>query len=359
MVNQIFKTKINKPGQSSVFFLLFLAISFSDFHRFGIYILLTISILYLLLHIKNLTCGVNIWTILLFALAYFAFTVTYQKTSTSMKIFVLPLLWLLGYNMPENKKMQSIFKVALFLAVGMCLHGIANFLYNFTEGTEVYEGLFYDFWSGTISAATGQATNFALFLGLMFWCLVEQKNKLFRFCMIVLLVFAYIYSVQIGVRAMIVMGLIAFDMIIFFTMCLNVQNQQSNKNIKFVLGIFVLVCIGCGLFIFDVWGIRSSFYEGSYLAVRINAHDAGLFDNTERFQIRIDYFKHMFDALWGGDVLKNKIVGNYAHELWLDIHNDAGIIAYALIIFYYISTLMRVRKICKNGLPRCGRKDLL
>ena len=62
----------------------------------------------------------------------------------------------------------------------------------------------------------------------------------------------------------------------------------------------------------------------------------------------------MFLYPWGGSHLSEEIVGAYAHDLWLDIMDEAGIpaalaiLVYTITAFYRILILSRNRKVPKD-----------
>ena len=114
-----------------------------------------------------------------------------------------------------------------------------------------------------------------------------------------------------------------------------------------VIVVILLALIGMYVIEHDVGGIYS-FYKNSYLYVRINSHNAWDITSDGRISIKFSYLKHMGESMWGGNYLKNRIVKNYAHELWLDIYDEVGIIPYIFIIIYTLSAVLRLIKTIKN-----------
>ena len=194
-----------------------LAVAVSNFRLAGIYMLLAISLLFGIVYYDRIKIPMTAVPLMLFACTYFLFAMPYAGIVSAAKIFVCPLVWLMGYNALEARKMNTIFRVAMVLALGMVFHGLLNYLHNVISGTSFNTGRTYDIWSGTISAATAQAINFTLFLSILPWLLLVGDGHKTKYTSLLLLGAAILYGIQIGSRTFLVLcGIaVAFCVLIY------------------------------------------------------------------------------------------------------------------------------------------------
>ena len=330
------------------FLLLLLAMAASNFLVLGVYIFLIVALCFLFFRTK-FVLPPSALPLLLFAGFYFAFTALYPDKSliTSLKIFVCPLLWIVGYNMALGKKIEQHFIVIIFLAFGMTFHGIANYIYNILNDTDFALGRTYDVFTKELSSSTGQAINFTLFIALAFWLIFLQKNKLLKITSIALYICSVLYDIQIGGRTFLVLSAIAIIVGLVGYIVFSAQKTGSKKRIVLlvllVLGVVVLLLLA---FCFDLFGIKT-FYEKSYLYTRLENHGASELGHDTRFSVKLKYLKKMPYYLFGGNHLSQENNLPFAHELWLDIYDDAGIFAYLAIVIYSILAAVRsIKTIC-------------
>lgn len=99
-------------------------------------------------------------------------------------------------------------------------------------------------------------------------------------------------------------------------------------------------------------------FESTYLFHRISyaniAQSQDLFSffkSSDRGNVRDQYIALMFDYPWGGRKVLST-VGFYAHELWLDVFDSAGIIPFVLIWIVTIQiTFSNLKYILNKKVP--------
>ena len=330
---------------SSKYLLLMLAVAMSNFMGFGSYLLLAIGLLFLLFHYDSAKVSASVLPLLLFSCIYFLFTLYYQGLLGAAQIFVCPLLWIVGYNLPEAKRFYTIFAVIAVMAVGMCFHGLANYVYNIVQGVSMFSATKVDVWTGEGAAATGQAAHFTMFLGCLFWLVIVQKRKWIRVTSIGVFLCALLYAIQLGSRSFIVLCLLtAFTGIGVYIM----RKGKSKQKIRLLLALCFLVAIIAVVYITDMWGLRT-YIEGGYMVRRAaKGQSLGKIFTDTRITLKIEYFKRLFVYPWGGGKVSSEIVGSYeytggyAHDLWLDMFDEAGILALVALVIYTIASIYRI-----------------
>lgn len=337
--------QLNKNNSFFILFFGALLVAVSDFMQLGMYMLLGLSVGYLALGYRTVKIPQAVILIALFAWTYFLFCLPHTPMQTAFKVFVCPLLWLVGYNLPHNRNVQSILKVASLLAFGMAIHGIANYAYNLYTGVAFSKGVTYDIWSRSVSAVTGQMMNFALFISLLPWLILIQPNKWIRLIYFLVFVSATTYAILLGSRTYVVLCMLV-AVIAVVAVLLEKNQDRKEKRRKLVWLIFGISLV---LLYFVKSSSFSAVYEESYMASRIG-RNANLFRNImdeNRFMYKKLYLQSLFVFPWGGKYI-GEIVGNYAHDLWLDIFNEAGVVAFVAIIGYTLTALKRLLNVRKR-----------
>ena len=77
-----------------------------------------------------------------------------------------------------------------------------------------------------------------------------------------------------------------------------------------------------------------------------------------RLANKMTYVKHLLAYPLGGGQLRN-VTGVYAHELYLDAYNDAGILAYLVVILFAGSSFYSAFKAVRRGIVSGDLKLLI
>ncbi len=338
---------IIKNNKTSAFVLFLFALAASNFVQYGAYLFIGFSLIYLSVNKSPVVVKKAIIPVFLFALFYFIFATPSISLWSGLKIFACPLLWLVGYSMPDGKSEEGIFRVAMYLAMGMAVHGLLNLLINVVIGIDLSSGLTLDIWSGKISAATGQLLNFSLFVSFAGGLIFFEKNKFLKIGVIVFYLFALYYDVQIGGRTFLVLSLVSFVGAGICYFYYTARWKGFRKTVTVVTVLLTIVLLLILLFQNNVFGIKD-IYENSYLYRRFDHYGSGNLMRDSRLELKKSYMENMTASLWGGGALKNRVVGNYAHDLWLDTYDEAGILPLLALLVYTVMAIGRAWKIIKS-----------
>ena len=329
----------------SKLWLLMLAMAFSNFMARGSYLLLAVGALFFVVHYFRIKIPVSSVPLLLFACIYFAFTFHSKGPVDAVQIFVCPLLWLVGYNLPEARQKDTIFVVMAVLSLGMAAHGWLNYAYNVVQKTDMYGSVKLDIWTGEGQAATGQAAHFSFFLACLYWMLFAQKKRRLRLLIAVGFFAALMYAVRLGSRTFLVLSAMVFAVGIGASM---LQRGQKRRAVYLLLGLLTALIVFVIAYSRDLWGVRT-FVEGSYF-FRRTEREGGFFDlsTSERWKFKRIYLENLLTIPWGGGHLM-KLAGGYAHDLWLDMFDEAGILALMAILWYTVAAGLRILAVRRRG----------
>lgn len=341
-----FSTIENNSVSLVLFFLLVVAAS--NFMLLGIYFFLFTACAFLLTR-RRIGCSLQILPLFLFAVSYaFFVSITGSFGVSALKIFVCPLVWLFGYNISFRQTSNKIITYMCALAIGAAIHGIANFFYNISVGVDMSLGRTYDFFSGSLSAATGQATYFTMLVAISFWMIFLQRNLWARLLGALLYITALLYDVQLGGRTFLVLSVLALPIGLLLYCFFVARGSQADRKKVFRTLLLVICIVSLAIIAFNsnFLGIKD-IYEDSYLYKRLEIYNATDLDSDSRFFRKAQYFKLVPEYLFGGNHISVDEDLGYAHELWLDIYDDAGMITYILIVLYTGASLIRFIKAAK------------
>lgn len=333
---------------SAPLFVSMLAVAFSNLLGLGSYMLLALCAVFFVWNYYRIKIPVSAFPITIFACLYFFFQINDDGISSIFKIFLCPLLWIVGYNLEKNPRMRVILKIAAIFAMGMAIHGVANYYYNTVNAFNMAMAMKMDVWTGEGMAATGQAVLFTPFLSVLIWLVFAGKKRWIKVGAVILFLCSLMYSIQLGSRTFLLLMVLSVVLGVAF------YAQKQDKGMKILFAALVLAGTFAILYSTDTFGLRT-YIEGSYLIRRMN-EEQGFFNLSEngRFYFKRKYLENILLYPWGGSHLREEIVGAYAHDLWLDIMDEAGIpaalaiLVYTITAFYRILILSRNRKVPKD-----------
>ena len=284
----------------------------------------------------------NFYILILASLSYMLISINngdvLSISSYYMK-FILPIiLFYVGY-LRGFRGYHYWKKDVLIIMFASFIHGFLNMLFNRNINILLIAGRQYrDIYGGTISA-TLQNLMFILSSSLFFYFLVCEKNKKIKISGIFLGIAGAYCSIVSASRTMLVlMILISFISLIVY---LSFKHNRIGSIIyigfiaSFILIIFWII-ISLNLFGIKGW------FEGTALAQRmLNSSTSNGISENLRWKYSWDILKMLIDYPFG-----NIPYSYYAHNLWLDVAKDAGIIPFVLYILFIILCLKEVFLFC-------------
>lgn len=286
----------------------------------------------------------NVFFVLLFFAVTFYLFSAQNGLNAGISAIGCPMAYYIGLRV-QNVQMEmslaekQLKSVTLLLVAGMTCHAIINFLYELVRFGGINSGgIHYDFFSlGAQTSATGAATYLTLFTGVVFYLIMESDSVKKWIVGILLIIVAFAYDMILGGRTFFALTGISFVLSMIAHVCGQKDNAKKRKAIgKFFL-IFLVLSVAATSVYIRYKNEITKIFESTYLFHRISyakmAQSQDLFSffkSSDRGNIRNQYIARMFDYPWGGRKILGE-VGFYAHELWLDVFDSAGLIPFVLI----------------------------
>ncbi|MCI8417922.1 MAG: O-antigen ligase family protein [Lachnospiraceae bacterium] len=184
-----------------------------------------------------------------------------------------------------------------------------------------------DFWKGEELYATEYSFYAVIWVSLLFYSIwiIRKKWKLGLGLIVGIIIISYMNVLngnRMNLGIMLVVFVFSFTLLLFL-------NRRNPKKIRIFLVAFVCFVGAIGLLIkMNVGGIQKEPYFQRLLILWHN----------ERFEIYKDVLHQMPLHLWGGTQME---LGSYghAHNMWLQMYNDTGIITFTLMVGFTVFSL--------------------
>ncbi len=241
----------------------------------------------------------------------------------------------------QERREQRTKVLVMILSLGLLMGGILNAVSWYRHG---FEGgrRWAEFWSGRILPATQHVFWGVLISGLMFYGLYYwKKNKLLNGLVVLGGLWSVWFSLFTKSRTLVIIFALVLGFNIVLYCCLNWHDEDKRYKIKNIwIGILILCVLAIAAYCFNVGGI-SDFMKSS-----IWGRDGGIFHNV-RFEAQISVMKQLFKYPFGGRQMD--LAGlNYAHNVWLDMANTAGLIPFILVAIYTVVTAYGLIKLIRS-----------
>lgn len=317
------------------------------------YFLFGASLLALLVNFRSLKVDWMVPILVLLSFLYIVFDPYAQAGMTAiLKQFLFPMCYVLGLNFihkennfGEHEKTERQIKVAIIVcAFGAFVHYLLNMSINFSSLSRNNV----DYWTGNVLTATGQACLAILALGvLVAWLFDGGKKKVYA---IVGLCLILAYNMVLAGRTLILIAALVIGAAFWYSF----QTIRSKKRGKLLLCVCTAVLVLLVAYA-ENWGGIRDFVLGSNFSARFETMDIS---KDTRLANKMTYVKHLLAYPLGGGQLRN-VTGVYAHELYLDAYNDAGILAYLVVILFAGSSFYSAFKAVRRGIVSGDLKLLI
>lgn len=283
----------------------------------------------------------NLILIIGFAVSYYIISMFYEIDVSKISIACV-LSYYIGMMLIEisKNKEKSVITYTYSIAIGFFIHAMANYIINI--GTQDRNTI--DIWTGVGRSATLQATMLTMIMGSSFYSLVALKNKLYKLIITIFIILSLSYNLILGTRTLIIVSVVSFIVSCITFIILNRRNIfLVLKNGKTLLIVIIVIFL---VFISNFMGIREKI-ENTKLLRRINKPYSTEEADENRVQTLFLAFNSILEHPMGGN---NERIGElkYAHNMWLDVGKQAGIIPFVLLSVFTIISLWNVIKIFKN-----------
>ena len=288
---------------------------------------------------------VPVLSLLLLAVSWMLFSPDAAVSTLSLiKPFTYLLCFLMGRglfndDLPEKKNAFKVFYLLVgAIAIGALIHYLLNWSINASD-FETRNTI--DFWTQSTLSATGQAAIACLPLALAVACLFFKNNKIIKILSFASLIVILGYNLILSGRTLIVLLLLAVAAAFLYKLIV-----QKDRRYKTLIVFLIIVLLVIFLYQIDLFEVKttveaSPLYErffGDYVTTDIN--------EDERLEKKIKYIENIWSCIWGGNHLREKF--EYAHDIFLDTLDEAGVFALIAVVAYIISSFVNLIKCITN-----------
>lgn len=294
---------------------------------------------------KKMILDWNVLFLLVFSVSWLILSPDSNNVSltTFIKPFLYPAAYIVGRNFfaksqndyVSNKRDLLVVPVLVVLALGPFTH----YLLNYFNGLGSFSRNTIDIWSGTVLSATSQAALACIMIGVAVAALFVQNKPSVKIFAALAIILTFLYNLILAGRTLFLI------LIIVSLVCSIYYIKESNSISKgFRLFIFILAAI----FILSIAYSYNLFGFKNYI-VNSNIYFR-FFNNTsedilssQRGNLKLIHLNNFEKGLFGGCQIRY-LCGSYAHDLWLDAYDEAGIFALIALVFFCVGCLYTLWK---------------
>jgi hypothetical protein len=286
-----------------------------------------------------------------------AFSILYWLASTGSLADIFPTLaypmaYLAGFLLAagptdEEGRFSAVITGGV---VGATVHGALNAATNFQEyGWDLPGRVLPDYWTQEPLTATLQGTLFIPLAGFVFYSLWSRSGHRTRRVLLTLLGLAVAagYNLATASRTLFVVAALTFGVCLLAALR---TRPRAALALVFSAGVASL------LYSQDAFSIRS-LVEESALTRRMAQADATNLGGDPRFARWQYIIDHFWDHTNGGQQFR-AVIG-YAHSLWLDAYDVAGLPSLILLLCFSIAALALLVKVIRSPLIASPLKFLV
>lgn len=270
------------------------------------------------------------------------------------RIIYPSMFMLIGYYVAsvDTPKNLKSFSILIILITGSTLYGMLSLiktinLYGSYENVMSALGgrLIEDLWGNSYISATVLNSSVSLGLSLLGLLFIKNNNldsnkKMLKLAILAIFLASIYTSATLGNRTGIVIVIVSFCTV--FSLNLNFNVKDMLRIITFIISFYILKLL---FFNLNIFGVKT-YWENSFISSR--------FENSEvyhdpRYDAWRTIISNFNENLFGGRKIDLDV--NFAHNLWLDVFYDAGIIPLILLVIFTITSLISLFKLLKLELP--------
>lgn len=297
--------------------------------------------------------------ILIRLLILFSFSFAYLYAYTKMygtnivKIIVItsfPIMYYLGYStLVDGRKWKA---PIISIVLGLTLHGVLNFLYNFRMLSGNTARSTIDFWTHSEWIITGQISLFIMIAGLSYYifaCVSFKEKPLVKTSLVILWSIGMLYNVLTATRT------VVYAAVLTSMICSIVHLVRFNKEQKGVARYLVTVLFAILVIFFaysiDFMGIKSWFMSTPlYTRTQVIGVLSQSDDILSRQGQAIAAFSQLLSHPNGGYTMAFSRNLKFIHNTWLNIAYFAGLVPCILFFLFSLGAFRDMTIIVKNGI---------
>lgn len=281
----------------------------------------------------------SVGLLVFFALAWGVFSPTAAESSVGIvRAFTYLLCYVMGVGLfddrTEKNDESSPYKMFNVIIVTLALGTLAHYLLNWSINFDAVERETLDIWTGEEMAATGQAALACFPLAISISMLFTNQTKRVKIASVITLVVILLYNLVLAGRTLFLMVIILIAVALFHRM--SIQKRGRMRLLAIVIAIILLLVFVYQANLFNIKDV----VESSPLYDRFFADDSTKeLDDDARMDRKLFYLANMDRSFFGGAHIREEV--GYAHDVFLDTYDEAGIFALVTIAGYLLLSAKR------------------
>ena len=266
----------------------------------------------------------------------------------NITVFIYPIImYMIGtIYFSSHSDEKSMKKIIECISIGLFIHALLNYLTNINASNRNIIDIF----TRMNFSATLQAT-FVIFILSTSFSNIYFNKTFKRIFYIICLIISILFLLLIGNRTGFLITIITFIFSLFLvTFFSNKSSEDKKKKYKTLFLIVISTISILYMYNSNFFNVKNTI-ESSNLYLRFNTGETEISDES-----RISHFNNGVSSLLAHPLGTNgKLEGSlYAHNMWLDIGKDAGIISFFLLVIYSIFSVKSL--IILNRLPNLTKE---
>ncbi len=287
----------------------------------------------------------NVLFLLIFCISWMLFSPdsNHIGLTTFIKPFLYPAAYIVGRNYfarnqkeyIAEKRDSLIIPVLVVLASGPFTH----YLLNYFNGMGSSSRNTVDIWSGTVLSATGQAALACIMIGVAVSTMFIKSKMTAKVFAALALTIVFLYNLILAGRTL-------FLILIIVTLVCSIfyfkESNSISKRFKLFSSILVIILLLYIAYSYNLFGIKSHIANSNIYFRFFNDNSQDILSG-QRGNLKLSHLKNFGAGLWGGSHIR-RLCGGYAHDLWLDAYDEAGIFALISLVLFSIGCLYTLWK---------------
>lgn len=268
---------------------------------------------------------------------------TMDSVFAALKPFTYILLYMMGFTLVGSEdREETVDEKRFLLLIGILAAGtFAHYILNWLTNVATYKSRdTIDIWTEEILSATGQAALAVLPMGLAAAGLFSKNSVKIKLVCLGLVAVIVAYNLILSGRTLFLMLIIIVA--VAFLHRLAVEKKTRTRTVLSFVLIIAAVFVAYNV---DFLGIRTAFKNSLFYDRFFGDYKMDLDEDT-RMESKLYYLKYMLEYPWGGLHMR-KMVG-YAHDIFLDTYDEAGIFALIGMVLFLLQALGNVWRCLHN-----------
>lgn len=262
--------------------------------------------------------------------------------------FISPILLFYIGVYRSKKGTNQLINDMLIIGFAEFVHGFLNVITNLNVKVLEVEGRPYNDIYGGIISATIQNLLFIVSCSLLFYFLVCEKRKRIKIIGLLSILGGLYGTIANASRTLIYLTVISFVIALFMYSLL--YHKKQSKVFKVWLCVFVIFIIGGIVISLDLFQLAERFVNTS-LGQRLLQNNSDIpFGNNIRLLYARNILVRLFKYPMG-----NMPYPHYAHNLWVDVAKETGIIP---LIMYSLFSILSLKTVIYIFMSKKIEKDL-